>query len=141
MFNVIWRRKWNHFIIISYRKHKNNQEIPPICRIKDTPEITLTGSTPYLASQKIINTSENMENVLLVSVDNSRTKLENYINKKSHQVAIKCLKEKTLNDFNNNSPSNQGDKINPELVKSLREQMEKLQREMCFFTQRHERKK
>ena len=81
-----------------------------------------------------------MENVLLVSVNNSRTKLESYINK-SHQVAIKCLKEKTLNDFNNNSPSNQGDKINPELVKSLREQMEKLQSEMCFFTQRNERKK
>lgn len=71
-----------NFILGSIR---NNQEIPPICRIRDTLKIPLTGSTPYLASQKIINTSENMENVLLVSVDNSRTKLENYINEKSHQ--------------------------------------------------------
>ena len=40
----------------------NNQEIP-ICRIENTPETPLTGSTPYLPSENIVNTSENMENV------------------------------------------------------------------------------
>ena len=57
---------------------KNNQEIP-ICQIENTPETPLTGSTPYLPPGNIINTSENMENVRPVSVENSRTKLENYI--------------------------------------------------------------
>ena len=63
---------------------RNNEEIP-ICRIENTPETPLTGSTPYLPS-------ENMENVRSLSVENSRTKLENYIYEKYDQVAIKCLK-------------------------------------------------
>ena len=57
---------------------RNNPEIP-ICRVENTPETPLTGSTSYLLSENIVNISENMENVRPLSVENSRTKLENYI--------------------------------------------------------------
>ena len=90
----------------------NNQEIP-ICGNENTPETQLTGKTPSLPSEKIVNTSENMENVRSVSVENSRTKLENYIDEKYDQVAIKYLKEKILNEIKRQfSLSNQGDKMN-----------------------------
>ena len=42
---------------------RNNQEIP-IYRIENTPEMLLTGSTPYLPSVNIVNTSDNMEDLL-----------------------------------------------------------------------------
>ena len=42
---------------------RNNQEIP-ICRIETTTESPLTGSTPYWPSVNIVNTLENMENLL-----------------------------------------------------------------------------
>ena len=114
----------------------NNQEIP-LCRIEDTPETPLTGSSPYLPSETIVNTSENMENVRPLSVENSRTKLENYIDEKYDQVAIKYLKEKILNEVKQQfSPSNQGDKINAELVKSLREQIENIRSEICFYAKK-----
>ena len=75
-----------------------------------------------------------MENVRPLSVENSRTKLENYIDEKYDLVAIKYLKEKILNEVKQQfSPSNQGDKINAELVKSLREQIEDLQSEITFL--------
>ena len=110
---------------------RNNQEIP-ICRIDNTPEMVLAGSTPYLPSVNIAKISENMENVLPLIFDNSRTKLE--IDGKYDQVAIKYWKEKILNDVEQQfSPSNKRDKINPELVKSLRKQIENLQSEICFF--------
>ena len=76
---------------------RNNEEIP-ICHIENTPETLLTGSTPYLSSENIFNTSENMENVQLLSVGNSRKKLENYIDEKYDQATIKYLKEKILNE-------------------------------------------
>ena len=57
-----------------------------------------------------------MENVLPASVDNSSTKLEDYIDEKYVQVAKKNLKEKILNEVKKQfSPSNQEDKINAEL--------------------------
>ena len=78
-----------------------------------------------------------MENVRPLSVENSRTKLENYIDEKYDQVAIKYLKEKILNEVKQQfSPSNQGDKINAELVKSLREQIENLRSEICFYAKK-----
>ena len=44
------------------------------------------------------------------------------------------MKEKILNEIKQQfSPSNQGDKINAELVKSLREQIENLQSEISFL--------
>ena len=38
-----------------------------------------------------------MENVRLLPVENYRTKLENYIDEKYDQIAIKYLKEKIFN--------------------------------------------
>ena len=112
---------------------RNNEEIP-ICRIENTPETPLIGSPTYLPSENIVNTSENMVNVRPLSVDNSRTKLENYIDEKYDQVAIKYLKEKTLIEVKQKfSPSYQEDKTNAELVKSLREQIENLQSEISFL--------
>ena len=62
-----------------------------------------------------------MGNIRPVSVEISRTKLENYIDEKYDQVAIKYLKQKILNEVKQQfSPRNQGNKINAELVKSLR---------------------
>ena len=83
-----------------------------------------------------------MENVLPVSVDNSRTKLENRIDEKYDQVAINYLKEKILNEVKQQfSPSSQEDKINAELVTSLREQIENLQSEICFLHKEMKEKK
>ena len=42
---------------------RNNQEIP-IYRIENTSEMLLIESTPYLPSVNIVNTSDNMENLL-----------------------------------------------------------------------------
>ena len=53
---------------------RNNQEIP-IFRIVNTPYMRLTGRTPYLTSANILNRSENMKNILPMSVDNSRKKI------------------------------------------------------------------
>ena len=62
-----------------------------------------------------------MGNIRPVSVEISRTKLEIYIDEKYDQVAIKYLKQKILNELKEQfSPRNQGNKINAELVKSLR---------------------
>ena len=44
------------------------------------------------------------------------------------------MKEKILNEIKQQfSPRNQGDRINAELVKTLREQIENLQSEICFL--------
>ena len=59
----------------------NNEEIP-IYRLENTPETPLIGSTSYLPSENIVNTSENMENMRPLSVENFHTKLENYIDQK-----------------------------------------------------------
>ena len=49
-------------------------------------------------------------------------------------MAIEYLKEKILNDVKQQfSPSNQEDKINAELVESVRKQMKGLQSEISFL--------
>ena len=55
---------------------RNNQEIR-ICRKENTPETPLTESI-FLPSENIVNIPENLEYVLPVSVNNYRTKLDNY---------------------------------------------------------------
>ena len=88
---------------------RNNEEIP-ICRIENTPETPLIGSTPYLPS-------ENMENVRPLSVENFRTKLENYVDEKYDQVATKHLKGKILNEVKQKfSPSYQEDKFKAKYI-------------------------
>ena len=75
-----------------------------------------------------------MENVRPLSVKNSRTKLENYIDEKYDQVAIKYLKEKILNEVKQQfTLSNQRDNRNAELVKTLRDKIENLQSAISFL--------
>ena len=83
---------YDNFLLESIR---NNKKIP-ICQIENTPDTPLTGSTPYLPSENILNTSENPKNVLPVSVNNSCTKLENYIDEKYDHLVIKNLKGKSI---------------------------------------------
>ena len=74
---------------------RNIQEIH-IYRTVNTPNRPFTWSNPYLPSEIIANTSENMGKVLPASVDNSNAKLENHIDGKHDQVSIKYLKEKNI---------------------------------------------
>ena len=138
MLRVIGEENESFYDNLVLESIRNNEEI----RIENTPGTPLTGSIPYLPSENILNTSENMENGRPLSVENSRTILENYIDEKYDQVAIKYLKEKILNEVKQQfSPNNHADKINAELVKSLGEQIENIQSEISFFTRRNERKK
>ena len=94
--------------------------------MENAPKTSLSGSIPYSPSENFGNTSEN-----------SRTKLENHIDEKYDQLAINYLKEKILNEVKQQfSSSNQGSKINAELVKRLREQIENLQREISFYAKK-----
>ena len=120
---------------------RNNEEIP-IFRIENTHETPLIKSTSYLPSENIVNPSENMKNVRPLSVENSRTKLENCIDEKYDQAAIKYLKEKILNEVKQKiSPSYQEDKINAELVKRLGEQIEDFQSKIYFLREEMKEKK
>ena len=67
-----------------------------------------------------------MGNVFPISVDHSRTKLDNYNDEKYDQVAIKYLIEKIVNECQTTILPMHSNKINVELVKSLREQIENL---------------
>ena len=96
MFRVIVEENesfYDNLVLESIRNNNNYQEIR-ICQIEYTPETLLTRDTPHVSSVNIVNTSENMENMLLLSVDNSCSKLEN--DEKYDQVAIKYLKEKNI---------------------------------------------
>ena len=76
-----------------------------------------------------------MKNVRLLSVENSRTKLENYIDEKYDQAAIKYLKEKILNEVKQQfSTRNHGDKINAELVERV------FKAKYLFYTKRSKKK-
>ena len=104
---------------MSYRKYSRNH---------------VNWKHPLLTIRKHCKYIRKHGNVRPLSVENSGTKLENYIDEKYDQVAIKYLKEKILNEVKQKfSPSNQEDKINAELVKSLREQIENLQSEISFL--------
>ena len=76
-----------------------------------------------------------MESVLHVSVNNSRTKLENYIDEKYYQVSSHKVFEKMNEAKQQFFASNKGDKTNAEFVKSLREQIENLQSEICSLSE------
>ena len=102
----------------------------------------LTGSTPYLPSENILNTPKNTENVLPVSADNSSTKLENYIDEKYDHLAIKNLKGKNIKLGQTTILSQQSRgwnkyRINEKLERTNRASSKR----NIFFTQRIERKK
>ena len=70
LFRVIREENESFYDNIILQSIRNNQEIP-ICWIENTLETPLTRSAPYLPSENIVSTSESMENVLPVSVDNA----------------------------------------------------------------------
>ena len=117
---------------------RGDQEIP-ICRIEDTPNTPLIGSTPHLPSTNSANTSKAIADALPISANNTRLKLENYMDEKYDQAALKHLKKEILNDVKQQF-FNEKDKVNLELVKSLKEQIDILKSEI-FFTRRDEREK
>ena len=93
---------------------RSDQEIP-ICWIENTPKTPLIESTPYLPSTNSLNTSKDIADALPISANNTRLKLEKY-----DQSALKHLKKEILNDVKQQI-FNEKDKVNLELVKSLKE--------------------
>ena len=118
---------------------RSDEEIP-IYRIENTPNTTLTESTSDLPSTNSVNTSKAITDVLPVSAKNTRLRLENYMHEKYDQVALNHLKKEILNDVKQQF-FNEKDKVNLELVKSLKEQIDILKSEIYFFTRRDEREK
>ena len=53
-----------------------------VCKIENTPNTLLIESTPYLPSTNSVNTSKAIADVLHISANNARIKLENYIDEK-----------------------------------------------------------
>ena len=110
---------------------RSDQEIP-ICRIENTPNTPLIGSTLYLPSTNSVNKSKAIADALPISANNSRLRLKNYIDKKYDQAALKHLKKEILNDVKQQF-FNEGDKVNLELVKTLKEQINILKSEIYFL--------
>ena len=135
---------------------KKYQEIP-ICRIENTPNTPLIESTPYLPSTKSVNTSKAIADALTISANNTRLTLslrrplsyrnqsymltvsvmkdlilENCMDEKYDQAALKHLKKELLNDVKQQFFSEK-DKVNLELVKTLKEQIDILKSETYFL--------
>ena len=66
-----------------------------------------------------MNTSKAIADALLISANNIRLRLENYLDKKYDQTALDHLKKKILNDVKQQF-FNEKDKVNLELVNSLK---------------------
>ena len=66
-----------------------------------------------------MNTSKAIADALLISANNTRLRLENYLDKKYDQTALDHLKKKILNDVKQQF-FNEKDKVNLELVNSLK---------------------
>ena len=66
-----------------------------------------------------MNTSKAIADALLISANNARLRLENYLDKKYDQTALDHLKKKILNDVKQQF-FNEKDKVNLELVNSLK---------------------
>ena len=59
-------------------------------------------STPYLPSTNSLNTFKAIADALPISANNTRLRLENYMDEKYDQAALNHLKKKILNYVNNN---------------------------------------
>ena len=66
-----------------------------------------------------MNTSKAIADALLIAANNTRLRLENYLDKKYDQTALDHLKKKILNDVKQQF-FNEKDKVNLELVNSLK---------------------
>ena len=89
---------------------RNDREIP-VCRIENTSNTPLIGSNPYLPSTNSVNTSKAIADALPISANNTRLKLENYMDEKYDQAALKHLKKEILNDVKQQF-FNEEDKVN-----------------------------
>ena len=83
-----------------------------ICRIENTPNTPLIGSTPYLLSTTSVNTSKAIADALIISANKTRLRLQNYMDEKYDQAALKHLKKEILNN------------VKQQLVKTLKEQLD-----------------
>ena len=83
-----------------------------ICRIENTPNTPLIGSTPYLLSTTSVNTSKAIADALIISANKTRLRLQNYMDEKYDQAALKHLKKEILNN------------VKQQLVKTLKEQID-----------------
>ena len=110
---------------------RSDKEIP-VCKIENTPNTPLTERTPYLPSTNSVNTSKAIADALPISANNTRLRLENYMDEKYDQAALNHLKKEILNDVRQQF-FNEKDKVNLELAKSLKEQIEILKREIYFL--------
>ena len=100
-----------------------------VCKIENTPNTLLIESTPYLPSTNSVNTSKAIADALPISANNTRLRLENYFDEKYDQAALNHLRKETLNDVKQQF-FNEKNKLNLELVKSLKEQTDILKSEI-----------
>ena len=90
-----------------------------ICRIENTPNTPLIGSTPYLLSTTSVN--KTIADALIISANETRLRLENYMDEKYDQAALKYLKKEILNN------------VKQQLVKTLKEQIDILKSKNKFL--------
>ena len=90
-----------------------------ICRIENTPNTPLIGSTSYLLSTTSVN--KTIADALIISANKTRLRLENYMDEKYDQAALKYLKKEILNN------------VKQQLVKTLKEQIDILKSKNKFL--------
>ena len=66
--------------------------------MQNTPNTPLIESTPRLPSRNSVNTSKAIADALPISTNNTRLRLENYMDEKYDQAALNRLKKEILND-------------------------------------------
>ena len=89
-------------------------------------------STPYLPSTNSLNTFKAIADALPISANNTRLRLENYMDEKYDQAALNLFMKEILNYVK--QFFNEMDKVNLALVKSLKEQI--LKAKYIFYAKR-----
>ena len=116
----------------------SDQEIH-ICRIEKTPNTLLIESTPCLPSTNSGNTSKPIADVLPTSANSTFLRLENYTDEKYDQAALNHFKKERLNDVKQQFYNEKG-KVNLQLVKSLKEQIDVLKSKIYFLRKEMKKK-
>ena len=116
----------------------SDQEIH-ICRIEKTPNTLLIESTPCLPSTNSGNTSKAIADVLSTSANSTFLRLENYTDEKYDQAALNHFKKERLNDVKQQFYNEKG-KVNLQLVKSLKEQIDVLKSKIYFLREEMKKK-
>ena len=116
----------------------SDQEIH-ICRIEKTPNTLLIESTPCSPSTNSGNTSKAIADVLPTSANSTFLRLENYTDEKYDQAALNHFKKERLNDVKQQFYNEKG-KVNLQLVKSLKEQID-VHKSKIYFLREEMKKK